>query len=130
MNRTIFTLGVAWKMLPLVSRIAKDIAETSANLKVLRKQRKATTERKQQWTLDDEIKDGLRKLRDTNDELDSLSIVMLDPKVGKVGYPTIVNNTEAYFTWQPGEPTFLWQFAGDNEQHSCPKEWLKEIPTT
>ena len=130
MNRTIFTLAVAWKMLPLVSRIAKDIADNNKTRRNLRQERKTATDRKQQYTLDDDIKDTERRIQENTEELESLGLDLLDKKVGKVGWPTIVNNSEAYFTWEPGSPTFLWQFVGDETQHALPKDWLREIPTT
>ena len=47
-------------------------------------------------------------------ELQGLSVSLVDPDVGQVGFPTIVNKKPAFFSWHPGEEELLyWHFAGE-----------------
>ena len=125
--KKIFTLGVAWKTFPLVKAIATDIAANATSLKSLNSQRESEKDRRKQWDLDDEIKVVDRNLHANKEELRELSVKLLDAETGKVGYRTIVNNQEAYFTWKIGEQTFSWQFVNEENQRDIPKDWLKEI---
>ena len=53
--------------------------------------------------LQDEITRAEKELTETRDELSNLGVVLLDDGRGRVGFPTMVNNRRAYFSWQLGE---------------------------
>ena len=51
--------------------------------------------------------------------------------IGRVGFPTFVNNRRAYFSWQPGEDNILyWNYAGDDHRQAIPVSWLKQANLT
>jgi hypothetical protein len=55
-------------------------------------------------------------------------VVLLDDLQGRVGFPTLVNNRRAYFSWHPGEEGLhSWQFADEDIARPIPMAWLKEI---
>ena len=61
----------------------------------------------------------------------SLGVVVLDVDEGRIGFPTMVNNRPAYFTWTPGEEGLhSWQFAEENVPRPIPFAWFKETSFT
>jgi hypothetical protein len=134
---TLFNLQTVHKMLPLVQRIVNDILvrqQILANLNPqqerLQRQKRdlAWAERKHRYALQDEIADEEQSLQEAAEELNQLGVVLLDPAVGRVGYPTMVNNRPAFFSWQPGEDgVHSWHFAEESVCHPIPSSWLKEI---
>ena len=61
-------------------------------------------------------------------ELEELGVVVLDAELGRVGFPTMVNNRKAFFSWQPGnEGLHWWHFAEETHGRPIPQSWLKEI---
>ncbi len=59
-------------------------------------------------------------------EMDALGVVLLNPHVGLIGFPTMVNNRPAFFSWQPDEETLgYWNFADDTTRRPIPDEWTK-----
>ena len=134
---TLFNLQTVHKMLPLVQRIVNDILlrqQILANLNPqqerLQRQKRdlSWSQRKQRYALQDEISDEEQSLQDAGEELEQLGVVLLDPNAGRVGYPTMVNNRPAFFSWQPGEEgVHSWHFAEESVCHPIPSSWLKEI---
>ncbi len=61
-------------------------------------------------------------------ELERLGVVLLHGPTGLVGFPTVVNNRRAYFSWRPGEEGLAyWSFAGDSVRHAVPEEWTQPL---
>lgn len=129
-----FTWTAASKMLPLVQLVVQEVVERCQKLERLgpekdaldRKRRTlAWPERARRYQLQEEIASEGRQLLAARAELESLGAVLLS-SVGLVGFPTIVNNRPAYFSWKPGEVGLLyWQHEEDGPRRSIPAAWIK-----
>src|SRR5206468_1556469 len=76
------------------------------------------------------VRDGLllaeAKLQDALGELDELGLQVLDANSGRIGFPTIVNDRKAYFSWRLGEENLRsWQFAEEAVLRPIPPAWQK-----
>jgi hypothetical protein len=135
-NDNVLTLGAAAAMLPLVGRIAADVVRHRQCLDRLhpemdRLDRDRRTldwpQRKRRYQLQEELIATEAELRQAMAELESLGVTLLHPGSGLVGFPTVVNNRRAYFSWQPGEDGLtFWQFAGDPVRRPVPASWAKQ----
>src|SRR5271170_7753019 len=108
----VLNLNTAHRMLPLVQRVVGDIL---ANRKALvriqpemarldrQKRDLAWQERQRRYLVHEEAGASDRHLTDALEELDGLGLSILDSDIGRVGFPTLVNDRRAFFTWQPGE---------------------------
>ena len=131
------SLKTVHRMLPLVQRIVDDVlASQKAVLRLqpqelsLDRQKRELTwpERRRRYQIKDEITDADTKLQGAIGELRELGIVLLDSDQGRVGFPTLVNNRRAYFSWHPGEDGLhSWQFADEDLTRPIPSAWLKEL---
>src|SRR5687768_16991524 len=108
----VLNLRTVHKMLPLVQRIIGEILQRHRELGRLNpkqdrlerlKRELSWQQRKERYLLQEEIGVHDRGITDALDELQSLGVVLLDPAEGQVGFPTLVNNRPAYFTWRPGD---------------------------
>jgi hypothetical protein len=55
-------------------------------------------------------------------------VTLLDDDQGRVGFPTMVNNRRAYFSWRLGEDGLhSWHFAEESACRPIPAAWLKEL---
>ena len=134
---TVLNLSTVQKMLPYVRRVIADIQRRHREIDRLnpqeeglaRKRRELSwQQRKQRYAVQDEISLQDQGMRDALDELAMLDVVLLDPVEGRVGFPTLVNNRPAYFTWQPKEDGLhSWQFVEEDVCRPIPQAWLKEI---
>jgi hypothetical protein len=60
-------------------------------------------------------------------ELEFLGIDLLESRHGHVGFPTIVNGRDAYFSWRLGEDDLMhWHFAGEKTRRRVPSSWTAE----
>jgi hypothetical protein len=128
-------LITARRMLPLVQRIVADILADQKSLERLQpeqerldRQRRELRwpERQRRYQLREEITGLERHLQDALQELQTLAVALLDSKAGRLGFPTIVNDRRAYFSWRPGEETIhSWHFAEENVCRPIPPSWLK-----
>jgi hypothetical protein len=129
----VLTWDAGCAMLPLVGRIAADLARLEAELADLRPEKARLDARRLQldwpgrarrYELDREIAAAEADLRGCRAELDALGVAVLDGPSGLVGFPTIVNDRPAYFSWRPGEETLAyWNFADDLERRPVPEHW-------
>ncbi len=130
-------LQTVQRMLPLVQRIVDDIL---ANQKVVhrlqpeearldrQKRDLAWPERQRRYDVKEELAQADVNLHGALTELHELGVVLLDEDMGRVGFPTVVNNRRAYFSWHPGEDGLhSWQFADEDSTRPIPLAWLKEI---
>ena len=129
----VFDLSLARRMLPLVLRIADDLILAEKQItgllpeqEQLDRQRRtlAWPERCRRYRLREEIaaceKSGLQAI----EELESLGLVLLDVDGARIGFPTLVNNRRAYFSWRSGENDLQsWHFAGENLRRPVPASW-------
>jgi hypothetical protein len=136
----VFSLNLAQRMLPLVERIIADILECqqkSAKLtpeqdRLQRHRRELTwPERHRRYRLEEELSAVENRRLEVVDELRELGIALLDPEQGRVGFPTIVNDRRACFSWSPSEENIrFWHFADETVRRPIPQAWLKEISLT
>lgn len=125
--------GVA--MLPLVGRIARDVSERHGRLAGLRAELARLEEyrreltwplRARRYQLEDEVAVADAGYRAVVAELEALGVALIDAEEGLVGFPTLVNQRRAYFSWRPGEDTLgWWNYASDRVRRPVPEAWTK-----
>jgi len=60
-------------------------------------------------------------------ELKAIGVEPLIPELGLVGFPTLVNNRKAYFSWKPGEPCICyWNFSEELNRRPVPPTWYQD----
>lgn len=134
-SENILSLPVTRQMLPLVMKIVEEIVGRGQRIDRLHlekerldRQRRSLgwPERRRRYLLQDEIADEERHLQDAFAELEVLGVILLDGSEGRVGFPTLVNERRAFFTWQPGENEVLyWHFLGETTRRTIPAHWGK-----
>ncbi len=134
---TNLNLKTVQRMLPLVQRIVDDILASQKALRRLQPEEEALDrqkrvlawpERQRRYRIKDEMAQADLSLQDALTELRELGVILLDGDEGRVGFPTLVNNRRAYFSWQRGEEGLhSWQFADEDVTRPIPLAWLKEI---
>jgi hypothetical protein len=134
-NDVVLTWGASHAMLPLVGRIAADIVRHHQHLARLqpeqarlnrRRHTLAWPERSRRYQLQEEIHDAQQDLGQARAELEVLGVALLHEATGLVGFPTVVNDRRAFFSWQPGEEGLgYWNFAGDTVRRPVPASWTK-----
>lgn len=134
----LLTWQAAKAMLPLVGRIADDLLKVSNRLEARRIERASLDnsgralswpQRRRRFLLDEEIEEAHNELRQLYQELESLGVEVLLPEKGLVGFPTLVNQRRAFFSWRPGESDLLfWQYAGDLKRREIPADWIAHPP--
>jgi hypothetical protein len=138
-NDLVLTWGASHAMLPLVGRIVTDIMHGHARLALLRPEQKrldsqrhtlSWPERSRRYQVQEELAAVEKDLRQAYTELEGLGVAVLHGASGLVGFPTIVNDRRAFFSWRPGEEDVVfWNFAGDPVRHAVPESWTKTPPT-
>jgi hypothetical protein len=133
----ILSLSTVQRMLPLVQRIVDDIllhqktlVRLSPEQDRLDRQRRmlAWPERQRRYQVREEVLAAESGLQNALHELQELGVALLDPEIGRVGFPTRVNDSPAYFSWHPGDESLQhWHFAEDNIFRPIPASWMKEI---
>jgi hypothetical protein len=131
----VLTLGSCVAMLPLVSRIAADIVTHHNDLAHLRREvalleEKRRTldwpQRSRRYEAEEELAAKEGELIQACAELERLGVALLQGPSGLVGFPTIVNDRRAFFSWRPGEEKLeWWSFAGETQRHPVPEEWSR-----
>jgi hypothetical protein len=134
-RETVIHLGVACRMLPLVRQIVDDVLADRRRLNQLRpeqerldRQRRtlAWPDRARRYQIQEELAAAQKHLQEALEELEGLGIELLDARDGRVGFPTLVNNTRAYFSWRPSEEGLhYWHFAGETLRRPIPVAWRK-----
>jgi hypothetical protein len=129
----VLTWSAACRMLPLVHRIVADLLQLRRHLASLlpekerldRKRRLlAWPERRRRYGLQEEITQAEQDQTLALAELESLGLAIVDAERGQIGFPTMVNNRRAFFSWRPGEESIqFWHFAEDVERRSIPPMW-------
>ncbi len=131
------SLKTVQRMLPLVQKIVDDLLQQQRSVDRLqpeadrleRQRRNLDWDaRQRRYQLQDDLANAERGLQNAAEELSGLGVVLLDAEFGKIGFPTMVNNRQAYFAWQPGdEGVHRWQFTDETVSRPIPASWLKEI---
>src|SRR5215207_3256082 len=132
-NGVVLTWAAAHGMLPLVRRIVADIVPLCGLLDRLRPEKDRLDrarlsldwpQRSRRYQLTEEIAQVEARLQAARGELESLGVALVDADLGQVGFPTIVNNRRAFFSWQPGdEGVDFWHFVGSRHRRPVPPGW-------
>ena len=132
----IMTLETAESMLPLASRVAEDLKVVSSRVRLLRAQKnfyekKKNTlnwkERRKFYEVTDELFVTEMTLENTLTEIKNIGVEPLVPELGLIGFPTLVNNRKAFFSWKPGEPCVsFWNFSEELNRRPVPPTWYLE----
>lgn len=133
----ILSLTTVQKMLPLVQRIVEDFLQGQSQalrlhpeVSRLDRQRRDLSwpERQRRYEVKDQLARAECTMHDAAEELGTLGVVLLDSEQGRIGFPTMVNNRRAYFSWRHGEDGLhTWHFADDEIFRPIPAAWMKEI---
>ena len=136
----VLTWGASHAMLPLVGRIVADIMTGHHRLAQLRPEQESLDsqrhtldwpQRSRRYQVQEEITAVEKELRQAYGELEVLGVAVLHGPSGLVGFPTIVNDRRAFFSWRPGEEDVVfWNFAGDPVRHAVPESWTKSPPAS
>ena len=134
-RETAMNLLTARRMLPLVQRIVEDILSDHKALEPLQTEQERLDrqrrdlhwpERQRRYQVHEDITGIERRLQDSLQELQKLALTLLDPKVGRIGFPTIVNDRRAYFAWRPDDEGLdFWSYAGDSQRRPVPEDWTR-----
>jgi hypothetical protein len=130
-----FTLAAAQRMLPLVQRVVEDIVLNQRGLAQLRPEQceldrqKRTLDwpdRARRYYVREEVALSERRLQDAQAELAALGLILLDETLGRVGFPTAIQDRPAYFSWQHGEDGIhFWHYPGETTRRPIPAVWMK-----
>jgi hypothetical protein len=131
----VLNLPTAQRMLPLVQRIVTDILDRQASLDRLQpeqdrldrnKRALSWPQRQRRYQVREEIAGAESELENAFLELGELGVELLDPVAGRVGFPTVVNERAAFFSWKPGEEGISgWHFAQETKCRPIPPAWTK-----
>jgi hypothetical protein len=134
-NDLVLTWETSVAMLALVRRIVADVLTYQERLDQLRQERDRLdrnrlklewAERARRYELEEELAKLGNDLRSSRVELEGLGVTLLDAAAGLVGFPTIVNNRRAFFSWKSGEEGLsFWSFAGESRRRPIPPSWAK-----
>jgi hypothetical protein len=134
----LLTWQAAKAMLPLVGRIADDLITISRRMDALRIERACLADsrrglswpqRRRRYQLEEDLESAETERRVLFQELDTLGVAVLNAGRGLVGFPTMVNQRRAFFSWQPGEADLgFWQYAGELARREIPPDWIANPP--
>jgi len=83
-------------------------------------------ERQRRYQVHEEIHNAETRLQAAVEELRELGLSLLEADTGRIGFPTLVNDRRAYFSWQPGEEKLnSWLFADEATERPIPPSWWK-----
>lgn len=138
LSENLMTWEAAHAMLPLVSRVSADVLTCQARLDRLATEKEsldatrlklAWPRRERRYEVDREIATRLAELDGLRNELQGLGVTLLDAGSGLIGFPTIVNDRRAFFSWKPGEVGLAWwNYLGEKERFAVPSSWTKDHP--
>jgi hypothetical protein len=133
----VLSLKTVHKMLPLVQQITTDIVTSHRTMALLRPEAERLDRqrnsldwpgRKRRYEVKEELGKAKKELEIALAELRDLGLVVLDELEGRIGFPTMVNNRQAYFSWHLAEDGLHhWRFADEDADRPIPTSWLKEL---
>src|SRR5262249_53529106 len=136
-GEVVLSLKTVHKMLPLVQQIANDIVASFRTMERLHPEEERLDRgrrsldwpgRKRRYEIKEELAKAQADLKVAQAELHELGVVVLDDLQGRFGFPTMVNNRQAYFSWHVGEDGLHnWRFADEDADRPIPAAWLKEL---
>jgi hypothetical protein len=136
-GEVVLSLRTVQKMLPLVQRIVEDfqnsqraLARLEPELEILDAKRRTLPwpARQRRYRLKEDVAQAENGLTAAREELEVLGVTLLDAHLGRVGFPTMVNNRKAFFSWTPGEDGLRsWHFAEEMQCRPIPPAWFEEL---
>jgi hypothetical protein len=133
----VLTWGAAGAMLPLVERIVADVVRQHDRLALLQPEKNrldrnrhnlAWPERARRYRLQEETADAEKELLEACAELEVLGLALLHGPTGLIGFPTVVNDRPAFFSWRPGEEKLeFWNYADDLVRRPVPPAWTRQV---
>ncbi|MBI3821610.1 MAG: DUF2203 family protein [Planctomycetes bacterium] len=136
-GEVVLSLKTVHKMLPLVQQIAQDIVDSHAAMSRLHPEEERLDRdrhsldwpgRQRRYEIKEDLARADKSLEVAHAELRDLGVNVLDDLLGRVGFPTLVNNRRAYFSWVLGEDGLhTWRFADEDVDRPIPVSWLKEL---
>jgi hypothetical protein len=134
-RETAMSLGTAREMLPLVKHVVADILHQQAILTRLQPEQSLLDEqrrklawpaRQRRYQIREEVAAAEHELQTALAELQVLGVSLLDSDTGRIGFPTLVNDRRAYFSWKPGEEGIRsWHFVEETADRPIPASWVK-----
>jgi hypothetical protein len=134
-SETVLTWVAACRMLPLVRQIVGDLSTSHRRLTELQPEKdrldrhKRTLvwpERSRRYALQELIVVEEQNAVQAQTELEALGLALIDPDLCQVGFPTMVNNRKAFFSWRPGEESIsYWHFSDESDRRIIPANWTK-----
>src|SRR4051812_35620023 len=107
-TEVVLSLTTVYKMLPLVHQIASDIVTSHKTISRLHPEEETLDhkrhsldwpERKRRYEIKEELAKADKELEVAHNELRELGLVVLNELEGRIGFPTMVNNRRAFFSW-------------------------------
>jgi hypothetical protein len=139
-GEVVLSLKTVHKMLPLVQQIANDLVTSQRAIGTLHPEEERLDRgrhsldwpgRKRRYEIKEELAKAEKEQGVARAELRDLGLVVLDELEGRIGFPTMVNNRQAYFSWQLGEEALHhWRFADEDTDRPIPASWRKELSLT
>src|SRR5947209_18191785 len=130
-----FTWNRAESMLPLVRQIVADVLGCEQRLgrmyvekETLDRNRRslAWAGRSRRYQLQEEVAAVEQELRGALTELEALGVVLIEAEFGQIGFPTLLHDQPAYFSWRPGDDGLLfWHYADSTTRQAVPAAWTK-----
>ncbi len=112
-RKKFFTPAQANAMLPLVSRIVRDIAELANDLRGRHQQMRRLTKKMNELeashsdevrNLEVELERGRERMEGLEKELAQLGVLLKDYFIGLIDFPCWKDGREVYLCWKLGEP--------------------------
>jgi hypothetical protein len=132
---TILNWATACRMLPLVRHIVDDLISCHRRLTEIlpekdrldrRRRSLAWPERSRRYALQEQMAVEEHNALQAQAEMEGLGLALIDFDHCQVGFPTMVNNRKAYFSWRPGEEAIsFWHFADDIDRRLIPASWTR-----
>jgi hypothetical protein len=136
LSDVVMTWETAQSMIPLVRHIVADVLCHSERIGQLQPERDRLDrkrhglqwpERQRRYQVTEELTRAEEDLLNARSELAGLGVVLLDDVAGQVGFPTMVNNRRAFFSWRTGEDRVAsWHYADNLRRRPVPEEWKEQ----
>jgi hypothetical protein len=123
-------------MVPLVSSIVRDLIGLATDLDRCEEELSSLPRlneldwrgRSKAYALQEQIATISKDLRNAYLELEGLHLTLLNAESGMVGFPTLVNNRRAFFTFTLGEKSIAsWCYSCDPTLRPVPKSWIRTV---
>jgi len=123
-------------MIPLVSSIVRDLMGLANDLDRCEEELTGLPRlneldwrgRSKAYALQEQVAAISQDLRNAYLELEGLHLTLLNAETGMVGFPTLVNNRRAFFTFTLGEKSISnWCYSCDPTLRPVPKSWIRTV---